>query len=383
MIPLPTMTASKSLTLITLFSPEVRVRLILPVLVAAALVVPAAAAASDTPEQQLAARYAPIVALKQQTAPCDSKGEPYRPVPADVVLGRQDVKLVDAKGALIAQAPTAATLFGKGEDDYLDFPGSPLNAGCSYEQWANGFSADAPTTSYAHVVTEAGKPGQLALQYWLYYVFNDFNNKHESDWEMIQLMFDAGSVSAALTQEPIEVGYSQHSGAEKAAWNDGKLEKQGTHPVVFVAAGSHANFFKNSLWLGYGAQEGFGCDDTRTPSTNVQTHVVLLPTTAPASADSPFAWLAYDGHWGQKASGPNNGPTGPNMKTQWTEPVSWSEDQWRDSSTDVPLTKTMGPSATSFFCAAVAKGSDVYLHFLGRRGSSSECWPGSRCSGSG
>ena len=49
--------------------------------------------------------------------------------------------------------------------------------------------AGKPTTSYAHIVTEPGKPGKLALQYWFYYPFNDFNNKHESDWEMVQLMF--------------------------------------------------------------------------------------------------------------------------------------------------------------------------------------------------
>ena len=27
-------------------------------------------------------------------------------------------------------------------------------------------------------------PGRIALQYWLFYVFNDFNNLHEGDWEM-------------------------------------------------------------------------------------------------------------------------------------------------------------------------------------------------------
>ena len=46
-------------------------------------------------------------------------------------------------------------------------------------------------TVYAHVATDPGHPGQLALQYWLFYVFNDWNNLHEGDWEMIQLVFDA------------------------------------------------------------------------------------------------------------------------------------------------------------------------------------------------
>jgi hypothetical protein len=342
----------------------IRTKRVVTVALALALGVPAWASAASTPEQRLAERYAPIVALKQQTAPCDSKGEPYRPVPADTVLDRSDVRLLDASGKVLAQAPSAAVLFGKGENDYLDFPGSPLNAGCSYEKWADTVTAGAPTTSYAHIVSEAGKPGKLALQYWFYYVFNDFNNKHESDWEMIQLMFDASSASEALATEPVEVGFSQHSGAEQAPWSGDKLEKQGTHPVVYPGAGSHANYYSPAVWLGHSAQEGFGCDDTRGPSQRRQTTPTLLPVAAPASAQAPFAWLAYGGHWGQKAGGPNTGPTGPNMKDQWTKPVTWAEDEWRDSSSQVPLTKTLGTSATSFFCGAVEGGSMVYLRFL-------------------
>ena len=333
-------------------------------LLAAAAGARAAAAADASPEQQLADKYAPIVALKQQSKPCDTSGEPYRPIPVDAVLGRKDVKLVDSKGKLIDAAPTAADLFRRGEDAYLDFPGSPLDPGCRYEKWAREIAGDAPTTAYAHVVTQPGKPGKLALQYWFYYPFNDFNNKHESDWEMIQLMFDAGSAADALNRRPTEVGYSQHQGAERADWTDPKLEKQGNHPVVFAAAGSHADFFSNNLWLGHGAQEGFGCDDTRTPSRDLRTQAVLLPDAPPTSSSAPYAWLTFKGHWGQQEHGPNNGPTGPNMKDQWTEPVTWSEDQWRSSSTAVPLTKTIGPSATSFFCSAVAAGSGIYLRFL-------------------
>jgi hypothetical protein len=333
-------------------------------LLALAVVGAGRAGAVASPEQQLAQRYAPVVALKQQSEQCSSDGEPYRPVPVDVVLGRADVRLEDAYGRLIAQAPTAADLYGRGEDTYLDFPGSPLDPGCSYEQWVDEIAADEPTTAYARVVTEPGKPGRLALQYWLYYPFNDWNNKHESDWEMIQLMFDASSASDALKRSPTEVGYSQHEGAERAAWDDSKLEKKGLHPVVYPGRGSHANYFVQSVWLGHSAQEGFGCDNTTAPSRMVQTQAVLMPAIAPASSSDRFAWLAYGGHWGQKEHGPNTGPTGPNTKAQWNEPVTWSDEEWRDGSTEVPLQSTLGPSATGFFCGAVAFGSSIYLRFL-------------------
>jgi hypothetical protein len=60
---------------------------------------------------------------------------------------------------------------------------------------------------------------------------------------MIQLVFDGEDAEAALTAEhPVQVGYSSHEGAERAVWGDDKLEVvDGTHPVVFPAAGSHAN----------------------------------------------------------------------------------------------------------------------------------------------
>ena len=57
-----------------------------------------------------------------------------------------------------------------------------------------------------------------ALQYWLYYVYNDYNDKHESDWEEIQLHFDADTAEQALQRPPVEVLYSQHEGAELADW---------------------------------------------------------------------------------------------------------------------------------------------------------------------
>ena len=325
---------------------------------------PAGARASGG-EQQLAQRYAPILELRRQSEPCDSSGEAYRPVPVDVIFGRPDVRLLDASGRLLAQSPTAATLFGQGPDTYIDLPGSPLEAGCSYERWANSVSAGAPTTTYAHVVSEQGHPGVLALQYWFYYLFNDWNNKHESDWEMIQLMFDADSASQALQRSPTEVGYAQHSGAERAAWGEPKLQLDGTHPIVYPGAGSHASYYTGALWLGYSAAEGFGCDNTTGPWNRLATTPVLLPSAAPESRADPFAWLAFQGHWGQKTSSSQyTGPTGPNMKEQWSRPVTWSEQQWRSSSTQVPLRGQLGTSTTAFFCGAVARGSTLFIDFL-------------------
>src|SRR3989304_5849156 len=53
-----------------------------------------------------------------------------------------------------------------------------------------------------------------------------------------------------------------------------------------------------------------------------------------------------------------NGPTGPTLKTQWTEPIRWSED-WRDHAYAVPAGGALGTGATDFFCGAVAAGSNT------------------------
>ncbi len=172
---------------------------------------------------------------------------------------------------LIEVGPTADDLVGKFEY-HLDFPGDPLDAGCDYQRWARRLTEGSEPVVYAHVATEPAYPDKLALQYWFFYPFNDFNNKHEGDWEMIQLVFDTGDAAEALDREPVDVGYSAHEGAERSDWDDERLEVvDGTHPVVYPASGSHANKYGAALWLGSSAEAGVGCDDTTGP------HVELTP----------------------------------------------------------------------------------------------------------
>ena len=206
-------------------------------------------------------------------------------------------------------------------------------------------------------------PGKLALQYWFFYAFNDFNNTHEGDWEMIQLVFDAADAADALDERPVEVGYSSHEGAEKAAWDDDKLEiVGGTHPVVYPAAGSHANKFTDALYLGSSAEAGVGCDDTRGPHRALTPDVLTIPSDAAAAAEA-FPWITFEGRWGELQKAFFNGPTGPNMKTQWLTPIEWSED-WRDRSYAVPTGGVLGTSATDFFCSAVERGSAALASLL-------------------
>jgi hypothetical protein len=320
------------------------------------LVAAARAGASIADEQKLAARYAPVVRLVAQHDEC-GPGEPYEPMDVNALFGQETVALRGPWNPtdLVKIGPTAHDLVGRYEY-HLDFPGSALDPGCDYERWARLITAGRRPAVYAHVATDPADPGKLALQYWFFYAFNDFNNLHEGDWEMIQLLFDAPDARAALSRKPTEVGYSSHEGAELAEWGDEKLELvDGTHPVVFPAAGSHANKFTEALYIGSSADAGVGCDDTRGPHIEILPVVHTIPSD-PAAAVREFPWIAFEGRWGELQRAFFNGPTGPNLKTQWTAPIEWSK-TWRERSYAVPTSGLLGTHATDFFCAAVATGS--------------------------
>ena len=173
-----------------------------------ALAVPALAAADLADEKALAAKYAPVVRLVEQLEEC-GPGEPYEPLDVDLLFDEPTVAFRGPwnRTDLIEIGPTADDLVEQFEY-HLDFPGDPLDAGCSYELWARRLKqrGDHEPTVYAHVATEAARPGKLALQYWFFYPFNDFNNTHEGDWEMIQLLFDADDAAQALETTPTRGG---------------------------------------------------------------------------------------------------------------------------------------------------------------------------------
>ena len=324
---------------------------------ALALGVPIAAAADIPASEQLAERYAPLLFFEAQATPC-GPGEAYRPTSVEIVLGQPGVVLRDAAGKVVKEAPTAADLFELGAGYYLDLPGNPLRPGCSYETAYREWNAGAPALIYAHIARDPAYPDRLALQYWFYYTFNDFTDKHESDWEMAQIDFRAASVADALAGSPYELDLAQHGGGEKKSWTSPEIGKDGDRPFVYVATGSHASYFAKNVYLGRSASEGFGCDNTSAASTRVDPQVELLPDDVPSSATAPFAWLAFDGRWGQKLAGANNGPQGPAAKQQWAQPITWATGL-RETSFVVPGTQTVGPSVTSFFCAAVKQGATI------------------------
>ena len=91
----------------------------------------------------------------------------------------------------------------------------------------------AKVTVYANVL-QYHNTGDYSVQYWFLYLFNYRLNEHESDWEQITIVLDKD-------QNPKSVLYSSHATGFTRPWSE--VEHDGDHPIVYVARGSHANYF--------------------------------------------------------------------------------------------------------------------------------------------
>jgi hypothetical protein len=324
--------------------------------------VPPAAAQTDEPdeqaEQELAARYAPRLMVTAPDGTCTSGDRPVAPLAAEAVLDNPQVALrqVGENDPVVKVGPDASDIFELGEGLYLDFPGSSLSPGCIYRQDFERFTDGEPSVVYAHVATQADRPDQLALQYWFFWYFNDWNNKHEGDWEGIQLLFDAATAEEALETEPVSVGYSRHHGGEEYGWESDELERVDTHPVVYPSNGSNGSYFAAELFLGRSGAEGFGCDDTSGPHAAVDPDVVVLPDKVDDPAD-PLAWLMFEGRWGERQDGSFNAPHGPIGADRWDEPITWHENL-HSTSVVIPTGGGEGPlGLVTLFCEVVEWGA--------------------------
>jgi hypothetical protein len=102
-----------------------------------------------------------------------------------------------------------------------------------------------PNYTYYYRTTHDGK--YLCLQYWLFYAFNDWAtgfggmNDHEGDWEGMSLFFEV-TPSGQPKEPPAYVTYAGHHSRLTKPWGHPDMTLDGTHPVAYVGAGSHASY---------------------------------------------------------------------------------------------------------------------------------------------
>jgi hypothetical protein len=92
--------------------------------------------------------------------------------------------------------------------------------------------------------------GWTVCQYWLFFAYNNWRsgfhgvNDHEADWELVNVYLYERDGELV----PEWAAYASHDfhGADlRRRWDDrGDLELEGSHPVVYAGAGSHASYFR-------------------------------------------------------------------------------------------------------------------------------------------
>ncbi len=263
-----------------------------------------AASAPSPTNAQLLARYAPILVLHPSERFQPEEVDGYL-ADADLVAGHYDQRLCKS----------------------ID---GPVALDC----YANADAAHAKQPAVYGAVLRRGN--RIALEYWLFYAFDlysptatpgEFWQDHEADWEAVAVLLDA-------KQTPLLVGTSRHCGGARRDWS--KVTKRGTRPVVYVALGSHANYFTvgrsllaSRCWppVALAVFKAYGVP--LLDRTGAGTMIASAPI-VPISASSP-SWMSFAGAWGetQYVHFPKNapfayglGPRGPAFHALWRDPVT-------------------------------------------------------------
>lgn len=266
---------------------------------------------SDEKERELALLYAPSLQFKG--------GERFFPVDITYHLSNSVLKLRSGETVTtVDSSPSVSSISAYDENYFLASKFAGLTAiAADYDQ----SRASLGYTVYSQVKND----GQyLVVQYWFFYVYNDAPiNEHEGDWEMITILLDSA-------EQPVSAVYSQHLQGQRASWGD--VEKDSvTHPRVYVARGSHANYFRS-----YQGRLGLESDDVGADGFALKPsdlNVVVLGEITSGSHPASQDWLGFGGRWGNwaelaDAGAGFAGPYGPghgDNSDKWYSPVSWGQ----------------------------------------------------------
>ncbi len=272
-----------------------------------------------TAGQQPGLGQAQMAELAQEFAPrlYLHPDEIFKPVSPEYAISRSDLKNINT--GLITPNPTASQLSALTDPSagyYLDNRLGTISDDGIKEEFLDSYDNYAPTVYYRVTEIAYGSQTVYAIQYFFYYAFNNGPmNTHEGDWEMVMVVCDT-------SLEPVFTAYSQHLGGERADWE--LVSRYGTHPNVYVALGSHANYYRP--YQGKLGPASDSCSDSGWLLAPEIYSLVNLDITAPS-----MGWLNFAGNWGdygRESSGMlgERGPVGPRYQgDRWNDPITWSE----------------------------------------------------------
>jgi hypothetical protein len=186
------------------------------------------------------------------------------------------------------------------------------------ERSARGGSPDpADWTVYGHAYRAAD--GGVLLQYWFFYAYNYFLGfcDHDADWEHV-------TVRLGPAGRPAGAWFARHDANAPGVWVDWpRIRKEGFHPVVLSARGSHASYAspREARWPENLCPTA-GIDDA--PRRGCQVWRTWLGSTGGivdlGSRHEPGArFLLWPGRWGTNGgiTDPVGGPPGPAFQPGW------------------------------------------------------------------
>ncbi len=286
--------------------------------------------------EQLARKYSPVFYLKGE----GEGAENFEPEPIEIMLDQSFIREIE--NPTFAEKATLPSLLQWSNSGYyldLEVLGPATHSFADYKLTYDELKSRYQPTVYARI-REGDEGSDTIVQYWIFYYFNDWRNFHEGDWELVQLSFPGNTAQELLEtgEPPISAAYSQHQAGQRISWADMKAQGmvEETHPIVYVAQGSHANYFiPGNFW------SGLDFDDTGLSLWKVigpeQLNVVLLPEVE--TGEEGLEWLGFKGLWGEylgfsvSVLGLNfwqRGPLGPawseeEQKNQrWEHPNEWA-----------------------------------------------------------
>ncbi|MBT3463482.1 hypothetical protein HN451_00720, partial [archaeon] len=171
-------------------------------------------------------KYSPILYMQET--------ENYFPMMIDSFMDYSELKSFD--NIFFNDDPTTIDEIKDLEDYeyYMDLTNVDINNPFDFPPTSD--FENYPLNIYGRVVER--EDGFKALQYFFFYPYNNWYNKHEGDWETIQIIIDNEdtfeSASSTIHGFTIDTTYKSD-----LTWHDE------THPIVLVGSGSHASYFEN------------------------------------------------------------------------------------------------------------------------------------------
>jgi hypothetical protein len=334
--------------------------------------------AKEVPE----ATFHDPVALANQFRPrlALDRNEPWQPISVESVETAQQQFVVRDTSTSVYRLREASLLAGIDTSRLSCRTATPCyqidltafgGEDCSADVVPDGIPGCSSPTVYARVLTAGANerafpseplPGDAIdtiVEYWVFYGYDRweqqtpaglFSQHHDGDWEGAFVAFSPARV-------PLWVAYTAHCGGVVKQWSDVRVF-DGTHPYVFVAKGSHANYPTEAPqtpdWLGCAgrAQHSGRAAEFLDSLANIREQVRpddtgVLPTVVMADTQplitAPLWWGTVDTSVlsppviSAKTLAMGTGPESPGCKPLWRAPIAtvYCDRRW-DASDVVP-----------------------------------------------